>query len=95
MTYYLATSIKTTEDPTEWPQTSSKYICGANTLGLAVRHKVTPLHNVLHAVAVEFTASDLVLIYFTTIFQLRKLKLHGVENADCKSRILKGGCVPL
>jgi hypothetical protein len=48
--------------------------------GLAARHKVTPLRNVLHFMVVESTASGFVLVYLTTPVKLRRLGLHTVEG---------------
>ena len=48
--------------------------------GLAARHKVTPLRNILHFMVVESTASDFVSVYLTTSVQLRRLLLHTVEE---------------
>jgi hypothetical protein len=48
--------------------------------GLAARHKVTPLRNVLHLMVVESTASGFISVYLTKPVQLRRLGLHTVEG---------------
>ena len=74
-TCFLATSVNVQGSNVFDPTLVEVYV-----RGLAARHKVTPLRNVLHFMVVESTASGFISVYLKTSVQLRRLGLYTVEG---------------